>query len=314
MVLLGAASFLGVVLIGPDRSAVSSRAVLAQAASGGDPFGYFGAPPGDATPRSEPKAPSDAPIRLRLFQTDARSGGVETPGERFDAASLRYVGFDFQVAGSGGGFSLGDCYVERLRTGVRLIPGMRINMQGDGGARITGMLGADQPAWLPGEYKLICEGKGITVEPRRFSIRGRWRGEPGLKIVAGKLPIAGATPEDLRLFHQEEAGSPAPMGSRNYWSTVRGAPRYIAAELALALEAAPRPISFKYTCNYFTDEGGLIGRESTEVEIPAGHTKYYMWVAWGNGSGRYWRTGNHYVECDVDGVFAAGQFFAVKRG
>jgi len=252
-------------------------------------------------------------IQPRLFSMQTADGPAGAPGDQFDAASLRYVGYEIEIPGTILMYTLDTCVFEHVLTGVTRVGRSSTEVTEDHGLLASGSRGFDFAGfWLPGEYRLRCESGGIVIKPRTFRVYGRATGNLTKMELATKLPIPKAQATAIRFT--EFADEPSPLGQREYFTTFVGNPRFILTEVTIGLdESAPRNLPFTCTCHYFTDTGRVIGKDSVDVEIPAGKTKYYVWVSWGNRSGTFWNTGMYFAECDISGAFLAGSFFSVKR-
>ena len=95
--------------------------------------------------------------------------------------------------------------------------------------------------------------------------------------------------------------------------TFAGAARMIGAEVVVEIKPVDHPLAFKFTCNWFTDSGDPVGRDSIDVKTDPGTTSWYMSVGWGNNQGDFWKTGTYYTECDANGVFVASGYFRIVR-
>ena len=265
------------------------------------------------TPSTQRSAQEPSVITPRLFAMQTADGPAGPPGDQFDAASLRYVGYEFEIPGTIQMYSLGECVFEHVPTGVTRLARSTVAMTDDDGLLSSGNQGFDFPGfWLPGEYRLRCKSDGVVIAPRTFRVFGQATGNRTKMELATRLPIPKAHATAIRFT--EFADEIPPVGQREYFTIYAGNPRFILTEVAIGLdEPALRNLPFTCTCHYFTDTGRLIGKDSVHVEIPAGRTEYYVWVSWGNRSGMFWDTGTYFAECDINGAFLAGSYFSVKR-
>jgi hypothetical protein len=246
--------------------------------------------------KTEPAVPQI--VTPRTYATTSDLGDAETFADAFDASSLKYVGYEFDMPKAAGDYSIIGCEIERRSTGVRHFPHSATRLGAGTGLSFMGTMGYEWAGhWLPGEYELRCEGKGLTINLRASEL-GR------------RLPFPNARAAAINFI--EFRDEPPPLKQRPYYSRFQR-PRYIGAEVKLALDARDQTLPFNYRCNYFNEAGEIIGRGNVDVTIPAGETEYYAWVSWGNRDGNYWQSGTYYVECDADGFFLAARYFTVSR-
>jgi hypothetical protein len=252
-------------------------------------------------------------IRPRLFSMQTADGPAGPPGDEFDAASLRYVGYEIEIPGTILMYTLETCVFEHVLTGVTRMGSSATELTEDHGLLASGSQGFDVAGfWLPGEYRLRCKSGGVTIEPRTFRVYGRAAGIRTKMELATRLPLPKAQATAIQFM--EFGDDPPPVGQREYFTIYTGNPRFIGTEVTIGLdEPAPRNLPFTCTCHYLTDTGQVIGKDSVNVEIPAGQTRYYVWVSWGNRSGTFWNTGTYFAECDINGRLLAGGFFSVQR-
>lgn len=276
--------------------------------------------------KSEPAKPVETPkpaapparIRPRLYalaNANDEPGPLEVTGtgpHRFDAASLRYVGWQVDIP-DGVALSLKGCEIARLKTGVVKTGSLAfITNSIKDPFKIRGSSGGAIATWIPGDYELRCIGDGAVLEPVAFSVTGRGHGATNFTITAKTMAIPGARPSTVNVF--EFDGTTAGYANRAVFTINTGRPRYVGAEVVIDLTPSERAYSFKFTCNYFTPwNGALIGRSSGQWIVPANQSRTTHWVSWGNANGNFWIPNNYFVECDADGRFLASRFFSVER-
>jgi hypothetical protein len=250
-------------------------------------------------------------ISPRMYSTNADLGDPVAYGDRFDAGALKYLGYELNIPASAGAFSMRECAFERTSTGVVQV-GSTSTTLGDSGLTSRGSYGSDYGGqWIPDEYQLRCDADTITIPPLTITVYGR--SQPDLRVtrLSQDLPVPDTKATSLQFF--EFANPLPPYRGRQYYGTFSGSPRMIGAEVRVAIKPVDHPLAFKFTCNWFTDAGDPVGRDSIDVKTDPGATWWFMTVGWGNNQGNFWKTGTYYTECDADGVFVASRFFRIVR-
>lgn len=251
-------------------------------------------------------------ISPKVFSTNTDLGDPVSYGGRFDASTLKYLGYELNIPKSAGAFSMRDCAFERTSTGVIQIGSTSTTIGGDDGLTSRGSYGSDYPGqWIPDEYQLRCDVDTITVPPLTVTVYGRAQPDIRVTQLSQRLPVPDTKATSLRFF--EFANPLPPFRGRQYYRTFAGAPRMIGAEVLVEIKPVDHPLAFKFTCNWFTDGGDPVGRDSIDIKTDPEATSWYMTVGWGNNQGDFWSTGTYYTECDANGVFVASGYFRIQR-
>jgi hypothetical protein len=251
-------------------------------------------------------------ISPRVYSTNIDLGDPVTYGDRFDAATLKYLGYELSIPKSAGAFTMEDCAFERTSTGVIQIGSTSTTLGADTGLTSRGSYGSDYLGqWSPDEYQLRCDVDRITVPPLTVTVYGRAQPDIRVTQLSQRLPVPDTKATSLHFF--EFANPLPPFQGRSYYSTFAGAPRLIGAEVVVEIKPVDHPLAFKFTCNWFTDGGDPVGRDSIDVKTDPGATSWQMTVGWGNNQGDFWNTGTYYTECDANGVFVASGYFRIQR-
>jgi hypothetical protein len=257
-----------------------------------------------------PKEAPSTTFAPRIYASDEKTGPFQTDQDSFDTEVTRFIAYDFSIPNTVSEYRYDGCAFERRVNGV--VSGgnhwMALSAADEDWA-FGGSSGTEDPGfWLPGEYRILCSSRGITLSPRTFSVYGR-PSNTSVVLLAGSVPFAELKPKSLQLFESGAASRPQPV---EYWSTIAGRPRFIGAETTVDVEPSPTPITFKYTCHFFQSTGRVIGRQDFDVVIPANESLWWMWVTWGNADGTFWTPGVYFVECDANGSMMASRYFTVE--
>ena len=168
-------------------------------------------------------------------------GPVGEPADRFDTASLQYVGYEVHVPEMPDStrIDLAGCAFVRLRTGV-IDVGSRSTIVGIKEHTLTlrGTTGSDLAGqWIPGEYQVRCEAQGIIIQPKNFTVFGRVEGTQSVVSLSSKA-IPQALTKSMQFF--ESGYESPPLERRQYFTRITGRPRYVAAEVKIIATRPPR--------------------------------------------------------------------------
>ena len=159
------------------------------------------APTPSPTPRPEP-TPVPA-IRVTFRATDTRLGEDGTPGDRFDSATLKYVGFDVDIPGEFTSYFFSGCWIERAATGTRFLAQTSHLVDVKTGRMVfRGGVGLGRGGtWLPGEYRLRCEAEGVSIPENTFVVTGELTGWTGQETVGPFRPDQAPARERISQDH-----------------------------------------------------------------------------------------------------------------
>lgn len=273
------------------------------------------------TPASAIRAESDAKSRSRessvslvvprVFAASTADAATGREGSEFDTSQLTYVGYVAQPPyGRDGIVRMPRCEFERVATRVRWGGRRWLSIASEA---IQGTSGSDHTGrWLPGDYRIVCDSIA-GVGAAAFRVTGAATADPAVETLSTSLPEPDAVTTGIRFFAFGDALPALP--ARRYQSRFASPPDRVATEVVVTRARAEQPWTFDWTCHYFTANGRLLGHGSFRPTIPAGQRQAAIVTSLEPASQAlwpdFWRPGGYFVECDVQGVFAASRYFEV---